>query len=478
MFPLKLSEKTDRWNLPEDIRLYFLGVGGVAMGNVAAALKDAGFDISGSDQGLYSPMKEYLTEHKVPVKTPYSPHNLGNPDLVIIGNALSRGNPELEETLKRRLCYTSLPEFLRWTVLRNRKNIVVSGTHGKTTTTALLASILHSLEMQPGYMIGGAPLDLPDGFAPGEGELFVIEGDEYDIAYFDKRSKFLQYLPYGVIINNIEFDHGDIFRDLEEILASFRKLLRLMPDNGRLVVNGDDPAIKRIINEARCPVTTFGLGKDNRFRGELSRGSLRILCEGEPWGECRFRLPGKHNLQNALSAAAMLDTLGIERKKILWGLSKFTGVRRRFELAGEFAGGILLFDDSAHHPTAVSSTLQAVREGYPDRRLWAIFEPRSNTSVTDRYQKQWVESFAPADIIALASLHRKQKVPENKRLSIEQLIYDLKSVGKEAYFWANSTIIADELIGRVQPGDIIVVMSNGDFGGLITMLKEKLAEDI
>ncbi|MBL7191563.1 hypothetical protein ISS30_07685 [bacterium] len=444
------------------------------MGNTAAALKQAGYNVSGSDQGIYSPMKEYLEQHHVTVKSPYSPDNPGNPDLIIVGNALSRGNVELEEILNRNLSCTSLPEFLRWTVLRNRKNLVITGTHGKTTTTAMLTVVLAEAGLNPGYMLGGVPIDLPGGFSPGEGEYFAIEGDEYDTAYFDKRAKFLQYLPFGVIINNIEFDHGDIYNSLDEILDSFRKLLKLIPQNGRLVVNGDDENIMKILDESRCPIVRFGLNEKNDFNGELSEGILSITKHGNVWGECRFKPLGVHNLLNALAVTALLDSLGMEKDLILQGLSKFTGVKRRLEFIGEYQRDILLYDDFAHHPTAVKITLETLRRAYPARRIWAAFEPRSNTSVTNRFQNEWIEAFRPADIIVIAGLHRREKIPVDKRLNIDMLISELKKEGKKSYFIPAPNMIADEITSKAEPGDVIVVMSNGGFGGLLGMLKERL----
>ena len=453
---------------------HFMGVGGVAMGNMAADMIQAGFKVSGSDAGVYSPMKEYLAERGLIPLIPYSPENLAGADLVIVGNAITRGNPELEEMLRRRMQYTSLPEFLRWGLLTGRKNLVISGTHGKTTTTALTAHILRKAGLEPGWMTGGVPLDLPGGFSAGSGEYFVIEGDEYDTAYFDKRAKFLQYLPFGVIINNIEFDHGDIYGDLEEIQDAFRKMVRIIPENGTLAVNGDDFRIEPALSEARCPVTTFGMGRGNQWRVSEGSGRIKIHKDGMLWGEVVFQLPGGYNLRNALGAVCLLDTLGIKKEAILGGLADFKGVRRRMEPVTSPEADILIIDDFAHHPTAVQSAIAAVRETYPQRRLLAVFQPRSNTSVTNVFQEEWAAAFSGADKVIIAELHRREKIPPERRLSREQLRDELKQRGIETHLWSDADEILNAIPGLLEKRDIVLIMSNGDFGGLAKRLKRLL----
>jgi UDP-N-acetylmuramate: L-alanyl-gamma-D-glutamyl-meso-diaminopimelate ligase len=461
------------WRLPKDLHYHFMGIGGVAMGNVAADLFRAGFKVTGSDSGLYSPMKEFLSQSKIYIKIPYSPDNLKWVDLAVIGNAISRGNPELEEILRQRIPYCSLVELLRWGILQGRKNLVITGTHGKTTSTALVAHILQKCGLNPGYLIGGIPRDFPSGFSSANGEYFVIEGDEYDTAFFDKRAKFLQYLPFAVLINNIEYDHADIYHNLAEIQESFRKLLKLIPDNGYLIINGDDDAITPTLSNARCQIVTFGLGEVNKYRGKLEKGRITIFKEGILWGEGAFSLPGEFNLRNALGAVCLLDSIGLRKNDVLAGLSTFRGVKRRMELVGDHSG-ILVYDDFAHHPTAVKSAIQAIKGMYPGRRLWAIFQPRSNTSVTNIFQKEWVDAFAAADKVIIAELHRKDSIPVERKLSRETLKCELTNMGIETFLWPDADSIIENIVILLKKGDIILTMSNSDFGGLAEKLCQKL----
>jgi UDP-N-acetylmuramate: L-alanyl-gamma-D-glutamyl-meso-diaminopimelate ligase len=461
------------WRLPKELRYHFLGIGGVAMGNTAVDLAKCGFKVSGSDVDVYSPMKELLAENGIIPQTPYSPENIKDADWVIVGNAISRGNPELEAVLNAGLPYISLPELLKWGLLIGRKNLVISGTHGKTTTTALVVFILEKCDVPTGYMIGGAPRDFPTGFSSQAGEYFVLEGDEYDIAFFDKRAKFLQYLPYGAIINNIEFDHGDIYRDLGEIQDSFRKLVKIIPENGILAVNGDDENIPPVLTGARVPIITFGLRENNRYRGFRQGDIITILKDDQEWGSTKFRLTGEFNLRNALGAVALLDALNISKDKILEGLREFRGVVRRMEFCGEFKG-IVIYDDFAHHPTAVECAIQTLKEQYPGRRLWAIFQPRSNTSVTNVFQQEWIQAFSSADKVVIAELHRKNLIPEAKRLSREKIFAELALDGIETFLWNNPDEILANIPKHLRKGDIVLTMSNSDFGGLAKRLGDLL----
>lgn len=443
------------------------------MGNAAIDLVKAGFKVSGSDQDVYSPMKEFLVEGGISPMTPYAPENLEGKDLLIVGNAISRGNPELEEALRLGIRYVSLPEFLRWGLLVGRKNLVVTGTHGKTTSTALLSHILLSAGLSIGYMIGGMPLNLQSGFSSSPGDYFAIEGDEYDIAYFDKRPKFLQYLPFAVIINNIQFDHGDIYRNLEEIQDGFRKLMRLIPENGLLIVNGDDPNIEPVIGEARCEVITFGMSESNLFTGSIKNGRITVQRGGILWGDFSFAPPGQHNMMNALGVTALVDSLNLDRDSILRGLSGFRGVKRRLELIGDYSG-VRIYDDFAHHPSAVRASIDAVRENNPQGRLWAIFQPRSNTSVTNVFQKDWVKAFSQADCAVIADLHRRDSIPVDKRLSRERLQADLGEKGVRTFLWNKTDEIALNIMDELEEGDILLIMSNSDFEGLPHKIRDGL----
>lgn len=462
-FTNKTSESG--WRLDKSLRYHFIGVAGVAMGQAAVDLKTAGFNVTGSDAGVYSPMKELLESGGIVPMSPFAGENVRGADIVIVGNAISRGNPELEEVLNKRMAYVSLPEFLRWGILQSRKNLVITGTHGKTTTTAMIAHILQNGGYTPGYMIGGAPLNFDRGFSSQGDEWFVIEGDEYDIAFFDKRPKFLQYVPYGVIANNLEYDHSDIYGSVEEIKDAFRKLVRIIPENGILAVNGDDGNVMTVVENARCPITTFGLGENNMWTGTLRESALKIFREGALWGETSFKVPGEHNLRNALGAAALLDRAGIPCEVILSGLEGFAGVHRRLEYKGE-KGGVIVYDDFAHHPTAVEYSIRAVREMHPGRKVWALFQPRSNTAVTNVFQHEWAEAFSGADYVVIAGLHRLEKIPPERRLNRELLQKELTLRGVKCYLWDTPEQILENIRRELRPREVVLVMSNSDFGGL------------
>ena len=466
----KLNSSDSGWRFEYGLNYHFMGVGGVAMGNVAVDLAKSGYNVTGSDAAVYSPMKEFLEQSGIRPMTPYSPDNLIGKDVIIVGNAISRGNPELEAMLNNRMIYTSMSEFIRWGLLTGRKNLVVTGTHGKTTCTTLLSHVLSELGTSPGYMIGGVPLNLSSGFSSGKGEYFAIEGDEYDIAFFDKRAKFLQYLPYAVIINNIQFDHGDIYNNLGEIQDAFRKLVRIIPENGYLIYNGDDENIRTVLSEMRCNPVTFGLESNCNFTAKYISGEIQVVKNGSKWGSFAFTPPGKFNMMNALGVVSLLDSLGMDKTSVIGALENFRGVKRRMELVGE-AGGITIYDDFAHHPTAVKASLTALKEKYPDSRIWGIFQPRSNTSVTNVFQDEWADAFSAADLAVIADLHRKEKIPVENRLSREKIKSDLSQKGVEAFLWKNEDEILSEIDSYLKPGDIVLTMSNADFGGLPYRIK-------
>ncbi|MFA5194008.1 MAG: UDP-N-acetylmuramate:L-alanyl-gamma-D-glutamyl-meso-diaminopimelate ligase, partial [Verrucomicrobiia bacterium] len=368
----------------EPIRsVHFLGVCGTAMAAVASQLKQRGLHVTGSDENVYPPMSTFLAEQGITALSPYAANNLdavGKPDLIIIGNAISRGNPEVEAVLERHLCYASLPDVIREFLIRGRTSIVVTGTHGKTTTTSLLAWTFQHNGHAPGYMIGGIPLNLGSGCAcPPNARHFIIEGDEYDTAFFDKRSKFLHYLPDTVIINNIEFDHADIFPSLDDIKLTFRRLINAVPRNGIVLANGDDANVHDVIANAPCPVKTFGLGPDNDFRAT----DLALTPDGSSFHVSRFTfhipLLGQHNVRNALAVVAASLHHGLTPEQIQAAFVGFRGIKRRQEIRGE-AAGVTVLDDFGHHPTAIRETIRAFRVRFPGRRLWAVFEPRSNTT--------------------------------------------------------------------------------------------------
>ncbi|MBK9139314.1 MAG: UDP-N-acetylmuramate:L-alanyl-gamma-D-glutamyl-meso-diaminopimelate ligase [Verrucomicrobia bacterium] len=443
--------------------VHFVGIGGTAMGSAAIAMQKLGYRVTGSDQAIYEPMAGLLATHRVPVTLGYAEANLDPaPDLVVIGNAITRGNPEAEAALNRRLRYCSLPELLREFFIRGRRSLVVTGTHGKTTTTALLAHVFEASGRQPCFLIGGSPRNFPVGARFEGGEWFIIEGDEYDTAFFDKRSKFIHYLPEVVIANNLEFDHADIFPDLAAIQTSFRHLFRILPGNGLLLANGDDPNLAPLLSLPHTPTRRFGLGDGNDAR------ATDVTCRGDQSeftvGSTRFHLPlaGAFNVRNALGVLACARHCGLTDAEIQRGFSTFQGVKRRLDPRGE-ADGVVVLDDFAHHPTALAATLEVVRLKYPGRRVWAVFEPRSNTTRRNVFQQALVSAFAGADLVVVSQVARLTQLRPEERLDPEQLIRDLRARGKVAHYLPDVPTILDLLANETRPGDVVCVFSNGEF---------------
>lgn len=472
----------------ESIRsLHFLGVCGAAMGNVAALLAQKGFAVSGSDENVYPPMSDFLRARGISIASPFSEKNLAHtPHLVVVGNAMKRGNPELEAALERKLRLVSLPEVVREFFLRGKTTIVVAGTHGKTTTTALAAWIFEHAGLDPGFLVGGIPLNFGRGAKVGAGQYFLIEGDEYDTAFFDKRSKFVHYLPDIALINNIEFDHADIFESLEAVRLSFRQLVRIIPRNGLLLANGDDANARAVAEGAPCPVRWFGLGADNDLRAEgiesraqgasfkLSTSSIRETsnlkhpnshASSPPCSRFSVALAGEFNTRNALAAIALARHCGIPDDKIQAALATFRGVQRRMEVRGE-AGGVTVVDDFAHHPTALRQTLAALRQRYPQRRLWACFEPRSNTTRRNVFQRQLAEALALADGAFIGRVDRLNELAENERLDPEKLVADIRAANRAAHYGGAADELLAALLPNLQQGDVVAIFSNGGFGGL------------
>ena len=448
------------------MHLHFIGLCGTAMASTAAALRGLGHTVTGSDANVYPPMSTFLEEQGIPVRLGYAPENLPNPcDLVVVGNAISRGNPELEAALDRRLRYASLPEILRQFLLQGRRNLVVTGTHGKTTTTSMLAWILESAGLRPSWMIGGLPQNLSQGALFRDGPFTVLEGDEYDTAFFDKRSKFLHYLPEVVVIHNLEFDHADIFEDLDAVKLTFRRLVNLIPRNGLLVANGDDANVREVVAGALCPIRFLGAGEKNDLRiTDLSESATAVAFA---LGEARFEVPmaGAFNAHNAAAAITVARHIGVPDAKILAALAAFQGVKRRQEVRATI-GGITIIDDFGHHPTALRQTLEAMRCRYPQARLWAFFEPRSNTTRRAVFQKELPEALALADGVFVSQVARLDQLPPENRLDPERVMADLRAKGREAHYLPTSAEIAREAAKRLKPGDVAIVFSNGSFDGL------------
>ena len=445
------------------------------MASVAAALKERGIAVSGSDQGIYPPMSNFLEERGIEAR-PFDETNLAHkPNLVVIGNAISRGNPEAEYVLEHNLAYCSLPELLRHRFLRGKRSLVVSGTHGKTTAASLLAWLLEYNGINPSFLIGGIPNNLGQGARFTDSDWFVIEGDEYDTAFFDKRSKFVHYLPEAVVINNLEFDHADIFGSLAEIQTSFRHLINIVPRNGLLLANADDANLLPLLEIDHCPVRRFGLGDNS---DDLASG-LAFSESGSEFqlGDTTFRIPmiGELNVRNALAALLLARYTGLSDEQIQSGFDTFKGIQRRLEIRGE-TGGIIVIDDFAHHPTAIRETLKALGQRYPGRRVWAIFEPRSNTTRRNHFQSELAEALSLAKRVVVAEIARLEQVPEGERLDPARLMEDIRTAGTKADYLTTSDEIVTQVTVQAEPGDILCVLSNGGFGNIHQKLLAALAE--
>jgi UDP-N-acetylmuramate: L-alanyl-gamma-D-glutamyl-meso-diaminopimelate ligase len=454
------------------MRIHLIGVCGTAMATLAALLKHRGHDVSGSDEHVYPPMSDFLAAERIRVLEGYrSEHVATRPDLVVVGNAISRGNAELEAVLDQGIRYASMAETIREQWLWDAQSIVIAGTHGKTTTTALTGWLLTAAGADPMVLIGGIARNFGiDGasYRIGQGKAFVIEGDEYDSAYFDKTAKFLKYLPDIAVINNIEFDHADIYADIDEVRLAFRRLVNLVPKSGLTLLGLDSPDAAALVPHARSRVQTFGLSEGADWRASNIRveqgTTFRVTHGAEDLGEFAMPLLGEHNVRNALVAIAVGVDLGLDVERLRTGLAEFKGVKRRLEVVGE-ARGITIYDDFAHHPTAVDETLKAVRRASPGRRIWAIFEPRSASSCRSVFQDDFARAFAGADQVVIATV-AKSNIPADQRLSESKLVADLAGRQVPARHLPDVDTIIREVAGEARDGDLIVVMSNGGFGGI------------
>ena len=454
--------------------IHFLGICGTAMGAVAAALQERGFTVTGSDENVYPPMSTFLEQKGVKLTAGYRAENLPpQAQLIVVGNAMKRGNPEVEAVLNRKLYYLSLPETLKEFFLRGRHNLVVTGTHGKTTTTSLLTWILESGGLEPSYFIGGIPKNLGQGARFRGSQYVVLEGDEYDTAFFDKRSKFVHYMPELVIVNNIEFDHADIFNNLDEIKLSFRRMLNIVPGNGMVLLNADDPNTLDAASTCPAPVVEVGFSPNAANRiGDVqyhARGSEFTLFD------TRFSLPlvGEYNVRNAAMAISAAHFYGVPLREIQHAVASFEGVLRRQEIRGEVRG-IKIIDDFGHHPTAIRQTLAGLRHQYPQARLWAVFEPRSNTTRRSVFQNALPAAFEQADGVLFAKVARLEQIPEPERLNPERVIADIAATGKPAFYEPGVNEIIARLKPLVRTGDVVVVFSNGGFDGIHERLLAEL----
>jgi len=444
------------------------------MGSIAAALGERGFRVTGSDENVYPPMSIFLEKKGIALTEGYRAENIpANVDVVVIGNAIKRGNPEVEAVLNRKLFYLSLPEVLKNYFLRDRHNLVVTGTHGKTTTTALLAWIMEKSGRKPGYLIGGLPKNFGQGARLNDSKFFVIEGDEYDTAFFDKRSKFIHYLPELVIVNNIEFDHADIFNNLDEIELSFRRLLNIVPQNGMVVLNGDDANCVQVAKDCLAQMIEVGFSKNcaQRIRDVVySSGRSRFKL-----GEETFEVPliGEFNVRNAAMAATAARFYEVPKTKIDNALKSFSGIARRQELRGE-ARGVKVIDDFGHHPTAIAYTLQALRHRYRGHRIWAIFEPRTNTTRRAVFQQQLPDALKTADGVFISQVAKLEQIPEEERLNPEAVVTAIAKAGRTAFYEENADAIVDRIAPMLRRQDIVAVFSNGGFDNIHEKLLKRL----
>jgi len=444
------------------------------MASTAAAMVDKGFHVTGSDQNVYPPMSTFLADRRIEVMPGYAERNLAHkPDLLVIGNAISRGNPEAETALEKRLRYCSLPELLKELFLRGKRSLVVTGTHGKTTTTSLLAWVFEHNGLKPSYLIGGIPNNLGQGAHFTDSEWFIIEGDEYDTAFFDKRSKFVHYLPEVAIVNNLEFDHADIFENLAAIQKSFSHFIRLIPRNGLLLANGDDPNLPPLLNITHCPVKRFGLGENNAVRAFNLRLAPTASAFEIPSFKFHLDQVGELNVRNALAVVATAKHCGLSNKQIQSAFDTFKGVNRRMEVRG-IAGGVTVVDDFGHHPTAIRETLRALRIKYPHQKIWAVFEPRSNTTRRNVFQAELAGAFADADAVVVSQVARLEQLAPQQRLDPARLMQDLQTTGRPADCLPDADAIVSHLAKGAQGGDVICVFSNGGFGGIHEKLLGRL----
>ena len=460
--------------------IHLIGICGTAMASLAGMLQQRGHRVSGSDAAAYPPMSEFLTSLNIPVAQPFSQQNLEpRPDLVIVGNAISRGNVELEYVLDQRIAYESMARVLHNEFLTGRERLVVAGTHGKTTTSSLLAWLFTEGQRAPSFLIGGIAENFGSSFTLGQGREFIIEGDEYDTAFFDKGPKFLHYFPDAVILTSVEFDHADIYKNLEEVKTAFKRLVNLVPRRGLLIAWDGHSNVDECVSRALCRVERYGFGERSEWRisgVDYANGGSRwkVWRTGTFWAEFESPLAGEYNVLNATAAAAMAANYGIPVDTIARALGSFRSVKRRLEVKAE-VHGVTIIDDFAHHPTAISGTLQALRNRYPGRRLWAILEPRSNTLRRKVFEAELAESLAHADEVVLASVFKSDAIAESERLDIRNVVAKLNAAGTSARTLASADEIVASIVPEVCAGDVVAILSNGGFGGIYDKLPAKLA---
>jgi len=463
--------------------IHLIGICGTAMASLAGMLQAQGHRVTGSDAAAYPPMSDQLRAMGIEPMQPYDASHLEpTPDLVVVGNAISRGNVELEAVLDRRLAFTSMAALIHDEFLRNREPLVVCGTHGKTTTTSMLAWIYETAakqqaEFAPSFLIGGVAENFGTSFAVRESRPFILEGDEYDTAFFDKGPKFLHYFPQAAILTHVEFDHADIYQDLSAVKTAFKRLVNLIPRSGRLVAFDGSENVTECVAKAFCPVERYGFKEDSYWRltdfkpGAVSRWTL--LREGKVFAELELPMAGEHNALNASAAAALAAGQGVSAAAIVEALKSFRSVKRRLEVRAE-VNGITIIDDFAHHPTAIRETLRALRGSYTGRRLVAVLEPRSNTLRRNVFERELVESLSLADRVVLAEVYQSANIPEGERLHPSAVVDALNREGVPAQLLADADAITAELAGSLQSGDVVAILSNGGFDNIYTKLPTAL----
>jgi UDP-N-acetylmuramate: L-alanyl-gamma-D-glutamyl-meso-diaminopimelate ligase len=468
--------------------IHLIGICGTAMASIAGMLKYRGFHVTGSDAAAYPPMSDFLRDLGIPVAQPFDVRNLEpKPDLVVIGNAISRGNVELEYVLDQRLDFSSLPQLLHDEFLRGKEVLVVAGTHGKTTTTSMLSWIFHSAGLDPSFLIGGIAENFGSSFHLGNGNHFILEGDEYDTAFFDKGPKFLHYFPDAIILTSVEFDHADIYKDLDAVETAFKRLVNLIPRRGKVVAfDGDagdateSASLERCLAKAFCPVERYGAGakaiwKITNLRLDPERTTWTVIHKGEHFADFEFALAGEYNVWNATAAAALAFSCGITKPAIAEALKTFKSVKRRLEVKAQ-VHGITIIDDFAHHPTAIAGTLKALRARYAGARVWAILEPRSNTLRRRVLQSDLARSLAQADEVIVANVFRSEAIPENERLELPALAAEIKQQGRPARLLADADAIVQTIASELRSGDVVAILSNGGFGGIYEKLPARLRQ--